>query len=165
MPAEHAPAAPGSVTLGADAWAIALPADWLATAPGPDRGQLYVESADGAKGMYVSSWDASASRFDTPLKLAESFKENSLATLRNMPDLEWQLIEERAEHDAQGATIYLDSLAAASAYRIAGKIMVRGHTVIRATFHDYDCQDYAASRAYFAPIIASLRFNEPPARA
>lgn len=56
--------------------------------------------------------------------------------------------------------IALPNLAAAHTYRIVTKIVARPPLVVRASFHDYLCEDYRISRAYFTPIIDSLNLRE-----
>lgn len=85
-----------------------------------------------------------------------------MKSLNQMAGYSWQTIdEELLQHETSTISV-VDSLAQEQSYRIVGKILCRPPVVVRASFHDYACSDYATSKAYLAPIIRSLCFNAAP---
>ena len=140
-----------------DWWTIALPDRWKAPET-LDNGTIYLDSFDESKGIYVTTWmlgPEEASAGAAPV--AESFKNRDVEALQDMEGFDWRQVDERSDRsEAGGAVVQVDHLAEASQYRIATKVIARPPVVVRAAFHDYLCDDYEASREYFAPIIESL---------
>ena len=158
---------PGTNLVRGDSWTIALPDGWKAPEP-ISNGTVYIDSFDESKGIYLTTWllppeDASSA----PADAAESFKDKDLEALHSMEGYTWQLVEEHVdEPDAGVVMVTMDHLAGANEYRIVTKIIARPPVVVRAAFHDYSCDDYAASRKYFAPLVQSLSLvtsDTPPA--
>lgn len=137
-------------------WVLRLPADW-ADLHDQDQG-FHFESRDGTKGLYIATHIIGPEHQSSVQELAEWFVSAELATLAGMEGYLWS-IRERSLEGAPGACVgLLDSFARAQDYRIVGKILARPGQVVRASFHDYHCRGYAASAAYFAPILESLQF-------
>ena len=140
-----------------DSWTIALPEGWKAP-EALDNGTVYIDSVDESKGIYLTAWtlgpqDAPAS----PAAAAESFKDKDVEALHQMEGYTWRLVEERVEEPETGvAVVIADHLADANEFRIVTKVIARLPLVVRAAFHDYACDDHAASREYFAPLVESL---------
>jgi len=138
-------------------WTIALPEHWKAPET-LENGTVYLDSFDESKGIYLTTWtlepeDAS----DGAEAAAESFRNRDVEALEDMEGFEWRQVDERSDRSESGDAMALaDHLAEASQYRIATKVIARPPVVVRAAFHDYLCDDYEASRQYFAPIIESL---------
>jgi hypothetical protein len=140
-----------------DSWTIALPEGWKAPET-LDNGTVYIDSNDESKGIYVATWMLAPEEAPmTPVAAAESFKDKDVEALQNMEGYVWRLVDERVDRPDPGvAVVMADHLADANEYRIATKVIARPPLVVRAAFHDYLCNDYAASRDYFAPLIQSL---------
>jgi hypothetical protein len=147
-------------TMRTDTWVLSLPSDWLEKEI-TEEGSLNFESADGEKALYISTWNLGENITSSSKGVAESFKATDLSTLLDMDGYSWQIIEEETTHSATATIVVVDSLAEAKSYRIVGKILVRLPVVVRASFHDYACSNYAASKASFTSIIESLHFYEP----
>lgn len=146
-------------TIRTDTWTISVPSDWLDKGQ-TESGALYYESSDGAKAMYISTWNLGDNASRAPKEVAESFKAADLKSLREMKGYSWNTVEDQTTHSENSTVVIVDSLAEANSYRIAGKILSRPPVVVRASFHDYACENYETSRAYFALIIESLCFYE-----
>jgi hypothetical protein len=146
------------IDVSTDTWEITLPSDWVQKEPS-EQGALYFESADGSKAMYISTWNVGANP-SPPNEVAESFKAKDMRALHDMDGYKWSVVAEQVTHSECSAVVLLDNLAAANTYRIVTKILARPPLVIRASFHDYLCEDYELSRAYFTPIIDSLNLRE-----
>lgn len=146
-------------TIRTDTWIFSLPSDWIEKGE-TEEGALKFESADGEKALYISTWNLGNTISSSSKEAAESFKATDLGSLRNMDDYSWQTIEEETTNSATATITVVDSLAEAKNYRIVGKILARPPIVVRASFHDYACTNYATSKAYLAPIIDSLHFYE-----
>jgi hypothetical protein len=146
-------------SLRTGVWEISLPSDW-AQKQAADQGSLYFESADGTKGMYISTWDLGDDR-RSPQQVVQSFKDGDLGALRKMEGYSWVVLSE-AHDDAVGACAAVtDYFASARRYRSIGKILAAPPIVVRAAFQDYACVDLDASSRYFEPIIGSLQFATP----
>ncbi|MDR2624883.1 MAG: hypothetical protein LBC37_00955 [Zoogloeaceae bacterium] len=150
-------------TIHTDTWILSLPEDWTENEPlgAMDAGVLYFESLDGEKGMYISVWNLGEGSHPSAKDVADSFKATEIETLHEMEGYSWQIMEERLAQHETSATTVIDCFAPEQNYRIAGKILAAPPIVVRASFHDYACSDYAASKAYFAPIIESLCLCTP----
>jgi len=150
-------ALPDFETVGLGNWTIRVPKDWMVTDES-SAGVMHMESGNGTKAVSVSTWNLGAAQRSGP-EVAEAFKQAGLKSLREMAGYTWQ---EMAEESLQAGAIsiaFTDSWDAANSYRIAGLVMARPPLILRATFHDYACVDYAASARYFAPIIDSLELR------
>ena len=142
--------------LTTDSWTVAFPSDWEDQSEGDTT---YFESPDGSKGFYLALWRMGEEETRTPAQLVEVFLATELDGLVGGSD-ERELLRRHIEQAGDSVFCTWDTLARPSSYRVAGKIHARGKYVLRATFHDYDCEDYDASLAYFEPIIASLSLVE-----
>jgi len=143
-----------------DTWIISLPSDWLERGT-TEAGALYFESPDGEKAMYISTWNLGEGAHQSSKDVTESFRATDIRTLHSMEGYSWQTVDEGLVQYETSTISVVDSLAPEQSYRIIGKILAAPPVVVRASFHDYVCSDYAASKAYFAPIIESLRFYAP----
>jgi hypothetical protein len=139
-----------------DSWTIALPAGWKAPET-LENGTVYIDSVDESKGVFVTTWRLAPEDGTSPAAAAASFKDKDVEALQLMEGYSWRLVDERVDAPQTGvAVVIADHLADANEYRIATKVIARLPLVVRAAFHDYVCDDYAASREYFAPLIQSL---------
>ena len=150
----------GTHTVRGDSWTIVLPDGWKAPET-LENGTVYIDSVDESKGIFVTTWmlapeDASTS----PAAAAESFKDKDVQALQQMDGYTWRLVDERVDTPETGVAVALaDHMADAHEFRIATKVIARPPLVVRAAFHDYNCDDHAASRDYFAPLIQSLNLD------
>ena len=147
----------GTTLVRGDSWTMALPEGWKAPET-LENGTVYLDAFDESKGIYVTTWMlAPEDAPTTPAAAAESFKDKDVQALEQMEGYVWELVDERVEApDTDVAVVIADHLAEVNEYRIATKVIARLPLVVRAAFHDYNCNDYAASREYFAPLIQSL---------
>ena len=148
---------PGTNLVRRDSWTIELPEGWKA----PEtlaNGTVYLDSFDESKGIYITTWMLpSEDTPQSPADAAESFKDKDVQALERMEGYTWRLVDERVEApEPEVAVVIADHLADANEYRIVTKVIARPPLVVRAAFHDYSCDDYEASREYFAPLIQSL---------
>jgi hypothetical protein len=137
-------------------WVLRLPGDWT-DLHDQDRG-FHFESRDGTKGLFLATHIIGPEHQSSVQELAEWFVNAELSTLAEMDGYLWSTRERSLEGAPEACVGLLDSFARAQDYRIVGKILARPGQVVRASFHDYHCHGYAASAAYFAPILASLQF-------
>jgi len=145
-------------TLGVGNWMIRVPKDWVVSDEST-AGVLHVESGNGAKALSVSSWNLGDGVTRSGAEIAASFKQAELKSLGEMAGYTWRLMAEESLQAGDTSIFFTDNWDAANGYRIAGIVMARPPLVVRATFHDYACTDYAASARYFAPIIDSLELR------
>jgi hypothetical protein len=147
--------------LRSEAWTMALPEDWSQRPNHGDQGSLYFESADGTKGLYISTWSLGGQEQRNAADVAAAFRANDRRSLDAMQGYVWQVLADDA-HDENGVHIAVaDYYAANQRYRAISKILAAPPLVVRASFQDYACGDLAASRRYFQPLVESLRFNTP----
>src|SRR5436190_245044 len=139
-------------------WVLQLPADWVGSQD-PDTG-FHFESADGSKGLFIATHVIGSEHAGSAQDLAQWFAAAEMATLNDMPGYLWVPHGCSCETGQGTSVALLDTVAPAQAFRVVGKILARPGQVVRACFHDYQCCRYAASQAYFAPILASLAFVE-----
>jgi hypothetical protein len=147
---------PETTVVRTDSWSLALPEGWREPET-LENGTVYLDALDRSKGIYITVWTLEPGESRTPEAVAESFKSKDVQALEDMEGYGWRCVEERADRSGDTIVLLADHLAAANEYRIATRIVARLPVVVRAAFHDYLCEDYAASRDYFAPIIESLR--------
>lgn len=140
-------------------WVLRLPADWT-DLQDQDQG-FHFESGDGTKGLYIATHIIGPEHQGSVQALAEWFVAAEVSTLEEMQGYLWDTRERSLDGAPETCVALLDSFAQAQDYRIVGMIMSRPGQVVRASFHDYQCNGYAASRVYFKPILASLQFVEP----
>ena len=154
---------PDQIEIRSANWVLRLPADWTG-GEDQERGFQF-ESADGGKGLYIATHNVRSHHAGTVEELAEWFVAADLATLDRMGGYAWTTLERSLVPAGGGCVALLDCLAPAQHYRVVAKILARPGQVVRASFHDYQWRAQAASNAYFAPILASLRFAAPGAGA
>lgn len=140
-------------------WEIALPSDWSQV--DKPSGEVYFESADETKGLYIASWRIEQVPGTDSRSVAKRFRRVEQASLVQMQGYEWETLSEDLSGDGQAPCVASsDAFARAQGYRIASKILARLPIVIRAVFHDYLCEDLDASQLYFAPVIHSLKIRD-----
>ena len=146
-----------SYTIRTDIWQMNLPDDWeeRKTADGKS---LYFESKDGTKGMYIATWSLASDDRRTAEEVAGSFKAADLRALDAMDGYAWQIVNQVNRAYGPACVAITDCLASEKRYRAVGKILSAPPIVVKASFHDYACTDYQASRDYFVAVIDSLRF-------
>lgn len=148
-PFRRKPRSQPSLAAGTGQWRLTMPAGWAQQRTG--NGADYFESADGTKGIYVSLWSREA---PTPAESMAVFEQSARAMLAGMEGYTWAIRDE-ARHTAPYSW-KLDAHDEAKRYRIVNVVVCVAPLLLNASFHDYDCHDYAQSRDYFAPIISSL---------
>jgi hypothetical protein len=142
-----------------DAWRIELPDDWEkreSAAPGI----MLFETGDETKSLYLATWTLGAHEKRAAADVVRAFCDVNETALAAM-NMEWKKLHEGTGEQGGGPTILTDHFAAANIYRIITKIIARPPTVVRGAFHDYLCDDYRASTAYFTPIVDSLVLLQP----
>jgi hypothetical protein len=142
--------------LSTDIWSISLPSDWVEKGL-TEYGGLHFEHSDGSKGMYITTFELGERDVGkSPHEVAESFVSTDVKTLKRMRDYAWRVVADHLTAADGTASIVRDHVAQASCYRVVTKILVRPPIVVRASFHDYSCEEYGVSREYFAPLVESL---------
>ncbi|MBI5279744.1 MAG: hypothetical protein HY854_25150 [Burkholderiales bacterium] len=149
----------GRYRIRSDRWAMDLPADWVEVGR-TGAGEMYYESGDGTKGMYVLDCTVDESTGRTAQEVARTFRTAGLLTLGEMRDYQWELAADESLDEGLAAIAITDAIAHAQGYRIVCKVLARLPMVVRVAFHDYLCSDLDASQRYFAPMLESLRVNE-----
>lgn len=145
--------------LRTDVWTMALPEDWRERPNHGDQGSLYFESADGTKGLYISTWSLGGHDKRSAAEVAATFRANDRRSLDAMQGYSWQVLLDAEQDDHGEHTTVTDYYAANQSYRAIGKILAAMPLVVRASFQDYACADLEASSSYFQPLVESLRFN------
>lgn len=146
--------------IGTDAWEMDLPADWT-QAGGGGGDETYFESGDGTKGIYIAACLVEEGAGRSSAEVAQAFRDAGLLSLRAMRGHAWELLADEAQTTDGTAVVVTDAVAAAQGYRIVCKVLAMLPLVVRAAFHDYLCEDLAASQSYFGPIVESLRVRWP----
>ena len=142
--------------LTTESFTVAFPSDWEDQS---EEDTTYFESPDGAKGFYLALWNMGEEELRSPEQLIDVFLSTELDNLIDGSD-DRELLSKRIEVAGDSVICTWDTLSRENLYRVAGKIQARGRYVLRATFHDYDCENYESSLAYFEPIIGSLELRE-----
>jgi len=137
------------------AWELSLPDDWVQK-DFTEHGAVCLELLDGSKALYLTTWTLGDGESRTPADIAASFKGTEARALQDMEGYSWSVCADRTNESQAMAVVVTDYLAAANSYRIITKILVRPPVVVRASFHDYLCDNYDTSREYFASILDSL---------
>lgn len=141
-------------TLSTGTWRIRLPSDWAEKEQRSD-GQIYLEATDGTKGVYLATWNLGSNPKSVNEEL-ETFRRIELRSLHAMEGRSWRVIDEWKSDGPPFAVLGLDALDEPRSYRIICQLLCDLPLIVRASFHDYDCSDYDASRHFFRPIIDSL---------
>ena len=144
-------------TISTEIWKVRLPADWN-EGESSSKGSVYFESSDGTKGAYFSSWRLREDQRSEQEAL-ESFRMVDLRNLDRMEGYIWERVNEWSA-DSPSKASAVDCLDREHSYRIVCLVIVRFPWLVRSSFHDYDCADYEASKAFFQPIIESLEIHE-----
>lgn len=145
-----------------DTWSLSLPSDWLEKEQ-TESGALYFESPEGDKAIYISTWNLGESAPPSSTEVATSFAETERQSLLDMEGYSWETLSDQTQESDGIAVVLVDSLAKDNCYRIASKILAHLPLIVRASFHDYACEDYDLSKNYFSPVIESLCFYDPAA--
>jgi hypothetical protein len=148
------------VIISSETWKIRLPGDWQERECSSN--QNYFESADGTKGVYLSTW--TFPNDPRPIReIFESFRSVELRTLHAMKGSTWESVDNWNSCNPNLSMLGEDFLDRQKCYRIIRQLIAQLPWLVRATFHDYDCSDYNASKQFFQPIIESLQIhNEQP---
>ncbi|HJV84407.1 MAG TPA: hypothetical protein VJ698_02945 [Noviherbaspirillum sp.] len=144
-------------TIHTDFWLLKVPQDW-SERPTDDGKSIYLESADGTKGAYLTTWTLGEDDDRPAEELAAAFRIADLKSLENMAGYRWKIMAEITRGTGNACVSITDYLDTEKNHRAVGKILAAPPVVIRATFHDYACINYDASLDYFAPIVDSLQF-------
>lgn len=142
-------------TISTDTWIMSLPSDWEQR-DASGSSSLYFEAADGTKGMYISTWKLREDDARMAEQVAKVFRANDLKSLDNMGGYRWRIVSDMTDVTPDACISLTDCMAEDNNYRVVGKILAAPPFVVRASFHDYACTDYAASCTSFAPLIESL---------
>lgn len=140
-------------------WRICLPLDW-SDGEGSLEDTLYFESQDKSKGLYIGTLSCAGS--DKTLdEVMNRIMRIGLQSMHAMEGSHWEVVQMEKTQSAGAHHWVVDCLDEHSQYRIVTKLIARPPLVISATFHDYLCEDLAASNRQLEAIIASLGFAEP----
>ena len=144
-------------TISTETWRVLLPSDW-AQRECSSEDSIYFEAANGIKGAYFSTW-----RFDedprSPIEILKAIWRVEVDSFAKMKNRKWQSVDEWSSEDANACILGVDYFDRQHSYRIACKLLANLPWVVRTSFHDYDCSDYAASKEFFRPIIDSVSIH------
>jgi hypothetical protein len=144
------------IIISSEMWEIRLPSDWEQREC--SSRQDYFESADGTMGVYISTWNLSND--PTPARqLLESFRSVEVESFTKMKGRTWKSVNKWSSDTQNLSVLGEDFLDHKNRYRIVCQLIARLPWLVRATFHDYDCADYAGSKQFFQPIIDSLKIH------
>lgn len=146
-------------TITTPTWTLALPAGWQEIKD-QDSG-MHFESADGAQALFIATWTMAPGSARSARELADDFLAYDLRELAAMNEQAWTTLAQGVECSGERCSATLDSYEEKEQYRLVSRIITRDGQAVRATFHDYECTDAAASQALFAPVLASLVFTPP----
>ena len=144
-------------TISTETWRITLPADWREAETGR-RGGFHAESPDGAKGIYVTTWNVSKSHGSLSDKV-RSFLSTDLRGLYAMEGRTWNIQKEWFSEQNGRVIAGFDAYDSDSSYRIISKIIGHEEWIVRSSFHDYHCLDCASSGGLLYPIADSLEIH------
>jgi hypothetical protein len=141
-------------TFTGDTWRIELPDDWQQK-EASEQGVLFFETTDLTKGLYLAAWDLGPAEKRSAPDIARTLSDTGAQALDGTL-VQWEKVGDGAGETAGVATVLTDHFAARNSYRIITKVVARRSIAVRAAFHDYACENYAASTGYFTPIVDSL---------
>jgi hypothetical protein len=146
--------------VSTDIWSISLPSNWIEKGQ-TEYGGLYLEHADGSKAIYITTFALGERDVGkSPKEVAESFVSTDVKVVKRMQGYAWRLVADHVTAGDDTASVVRDHFAQASCYRVVIKVLVRTPIVVRASFHDYLCEEYGRSREYFAPLVESLSLRQ-----
>jgi len=126
-------------------WTVAFPCDWIDKSE--EDGTLYFSSPDGEKGFYLSLWLMSDEELRTPEELVSSFQKTEIESFISSNE-GWKLLKSEINSSELPVVGYWGGFSESSMYRISGKQLAYGKLVLRATFHDYYCENQELSKEY-----------------
>ncbi len=141
-----------------ETWDMWLPKDWSDRSE-KDNG-VYLESGDQSKGIYFMALYHKGPDKPNPEKTLQTLIQGGQKGLDAMKGYDWKR-PSKAKRIVHGGVIqYSDEFyESAKMYFISTVIFVAPNDTVRITFHDYNCTNLDASRAFFSPVIQSLRIN------
>lgn len=134
-----------------------MPGDWLSRRSSQGRA-LYFESADETKGLYVTTLRARGAVGDSQ-ELLDKIEAAESEYFASMEGFVWQVVRKQLSEVEGIVTRLTDHLCGNEEYRILWKVLFWSDRVVKATFHDYRCRNYAESLEFFEPLVESLAFN------
>lgn len=138
-------------------WVMSLPDDW--SEKSNDQGELYFESMDGEKGLYITTWNIAPENVKPADEMVRRFAQSDTEALHKMDGYEWNVVDEKVDGDHEIAQSIVDNVAQDKSYRMVFKILAKGSIVVRATFQDYNCREYEKSKSQMEKLINSLVFQ------
>jgi hypothetical protein len=140
-----------------DVWRVDLPLIW---APVPSSlGAISFETPDKAKQINITTYHLDPGASVKIPDVAKQLQESGRNSLAGLEGYKWVLLQDDQVPTSNGCIATLDAHDPQRRYRICTKAIVQPFFAIRAAFHDFDCKSTAESRAYFAPLIESLKVN------
>ena len=141
------------ITLSTDRWQIMVPTDWKQQ--GKQSGSDYFEAINGTKGAYLTTLGFPPSA-TSQSEAVRDLRSTHVKNLKLMPNRNWQVVDEREVVNGDTILSWVDCYDHATNYRICCLFLSQKGWSARVALHDYDCSDYAASVAYFKPVVDSL---------
>jgi hypothetical protein len=120
---------------------------------------VYLESADGARGLYITTYRFAPEDGYSNSAAVEHVQAIERQAFQNMKDYIWQVMFEERCCKGGVEIAVMDCYAKASSYRIACKVIASLPWVVRATLHDYDCADWASSREEYHELLSSIEMH------
>lgn len=150
---------PNIIQIGS--WQFTLPAGWVQDQSAGEQSdvenQSYFVSADKARGFYLETWDFAASKFkNSNLKAVEYIAAIEKKVFADMEEYTWKSLEDEARDMCEFAVSTVDYFDKQCHYRIVCRSIAALPDIVRATFHDYKCEDLALSQDGSQEILDSI---------
>jgi hypothetical protein len=144
-------------TISTETWRVQLPEDWVEKSK-PDHAGAYFGSPDGTKGAYFTTWRISGEG-RTIMEELESFRRIEVRSLDQMEGRIWKIVDEWKIEASPVSSWGVDCLDSQHHYRIVMRLLGALPWIARASFHDYDCEDYLKSSYFFHAIVDSFQMH------
>jgi hypothetical protein len=145
-------------TISTETWRVILPNDWIEKAV--DSPVAYFESQDSSRGLYMMTVLCKESDDEHGTKQAiDSLlraQENALAV---MEGYNWKVVSSGHICRRGVPGLAIEYFAVERSYRIACLFLVAIPWMLRATLHDYLCEDLDLSRRELATILDSIEVH------
>jgi hypothetical protein len=142
--------------LSTDTWQALLPSDWSHE---EKNGQLYFESVCGSKGFYIATWNLGANECNgDSVSVAKQFRKIEIEDLNDMKN-KWAVLEDQII-SSDGCIVFMhDAFDSDSNYRIISTVLVSHPIAVRASFHDYLCENIEESNQIAKVVSDSVRLK------
>jgi len=146
-------------TITTETWRVCLPEEWVEKESSAE-GSHYFESPDGEQGFYISCWQFDPEKYEfSNSKAAEHVRKIERKSFLEMEGNDWKIMMEKTIQGVDFESSVVDAYEEQKLYRIACKVIASLPWVVRSSFHDYYCQNWAKSCERFQTIIDSIEIH------